>query len=220
MASNPTVQANRYKIAIMDSCGRTTLKSSKHKTIHLTISAGMGGAWNLIWDDYEGFAYSSLNIYRGTAPNNMTFLTGISSGMHSYTDLTPPLGVVYYLIEAIAPAACNPAYKTGNMINSTLSNFINSNFAGIDEPTENSLFAVYPNPASNGFNIQTNELSGNNYSLQIINLLGEVVYSKNKINQQTQYIETNNLVDGLYFIQIKTDKSISSKKIIIKKNKN
>jgi hypothetical protein len=220
MASNPAQQANRYKIAIMDSCGRTTIQSDAHKTIHLTISAGMTGTWNLNWDNYEGFLYSSLNIYRGTAPNNMIYLTGISSAMHSYSDLTPPPGIVYYLIEAIAPTSCNPTYKTGNVINSTLSNFTYATYIGVEESQQNSLFTIYPNPASNGINIQMNDSFGNNYTLQLVNLLGEVVYSKNKINQQTQYIETSIFSDGLYFIQIKTDKSISSKKIIIKKKKN
>ncbi|NVO03300.1 MAG: T9SS type A sorting domain-containing protein [Bacteroidetes bacterium] len=219
-ASIPAQQANRYKLGIKDSCGRITILSDPHKTIHLTVSTGIGGTWNLNWDNYEGFLYSSVNIYRGTTSSNLSLLTSLSSTLFSYTDLTPPPGVIYYLIEAINPVLCNPSYKTGNDIASTLSNIVTNAITNIETQNENTLFSAFPNPASDGINIQLNQLVGNNYSLQLVNFLGEIVYSKNKLSQQTQYIETNNLSDGLYFIQLKTDKSISSKKIIIKKNKN
>ena len=219
-ASIPAQQANRYKLGIKDSCGRITILSDHHKTIHLTVSPGIGGTWNLIWDSYEGFSYSSVNIYRGTSSTNLSLLTSISSTLFSYTDLTPPSGIIYYMIEVVNPVICNPTYKTVNGITSSLSNIVTNAITNIEESTENSSFTAYPNPASNGINIQMNESFGNNYTLQLVNLLGEVVYSKNKINQQTQYIETSIFSDGLYFIQIKTDKSVSSKKIIIKKNKN
>jgi hypothetical protein len=217
MTSNPTWQANRYKIAIKDSCGALTAKSYKHKTIHLTISAGMGGAWNLNWDAYEGFSYSTFNIYRGTSPGSMTFLTGIAGTLFSYTDVSPPPGTMNYMIQVSSPTPCTPSYKTIDAFNSSFSNIANTNEIGISEEANNSYFSVYPNPASDGFIIQMNTNGVNNYSLELVNILGEVVRAEQVQNQQKHYFNAGKLPDGIYFLQIKTDKFISSQKIMLRK---
>ncbi len=106
--SNPAIKAYRYKIAAVDTCGGLTLLGNYHKTIHLTINAGLNGSWNLIWDGYEGFAFNSYRIYRGTNANNMSLLTQLASTATSYTDLNPPTGTVYYQIEVIKTTGCYP----------------------------------------------------------------------------------------------------------------
>lgn len=106
--SNPAVKAYKYKIAAMDTCGGLTLLSNFHKTIHLTINAGLNGSWNLIWDGYQGFNFNTYRIYRGTNVNAMTLLTQLPSSAMSYTDLSPPSGTVYYQIEVIKSTGCYP----------------------------------------------------------------------------------------------------------------
>ena len=106
--SNPAVKAYRYKIAAVDTCGGVTLLSQYHKTIHLTINAGLNGSWNLIWDGYHGFAFNTYRIYRGTSNNNLVLLTQLPSTATSYTDLNPPAGTVYYQIEVIKTSGCYP----------------------------------------------------------------------------------------------------------------
>jgi PKD repeat protein len=106
--SNPAIQSYRYKIAAVDTCGGVTLLSDFHKTIHLTINAGLNGSWNLIWDGYQGFPFSTYRIYRGTNASNMSLLTQLPSTATSYTDLNPPGGVVYYQIEVIKSSGCYP----------------------------------------------------------------------------------------------------------------
>ncbi len=106
--SNPAVKAYKYKIAAVDTCGGLTLLGNYHKTIHLTINAGLNGSWNLIWDGYQGFAFNTYRIYRGTNSNNMNLLTQLPSSANSYTDLNPPSGTVYYQIEVIKNTGCFP----------------------------------------------------------------------------------------------------------------
>jgi len=106
--SNPAVKAYRYRIAAVDTCGGVTLLSQYHKTIHLTINAGLNGSWNLIWDGYQGFPFSTYRIYRGVSINNMSLLTQLPSSATSYTDLNPPSGMVYYQIEIIKATGCYP----------------------------------------------------------------------------------------------------------------
>lgn len=127
--SNPAVQSYRYKIAAVDTCGGVTLLSSFHKTIHLTINAGLNGSWNLIWDGYQGFPFNTYRIYRGTNPNNMSLLTQLPSTAKSYTDLNPPTGTVYYQIEVIKSSGCYPdtvTSKANTNYNTSRSNTANN----------------------------------------------------------------------------------------------
>jgi PKD repeat protein len=127
--SNPAVQSYRYKIAAVDTCGGVTLLSNYHKTIHLTINAGLNGSWNLIWDGYQGFNFSTYRIYRGTSTANMVLLTQLPSSSTSYTDLNPPSGTVYYQIEVIKSSGCYPdtvVSKANTNYNTSRSNTANN----------------------------------------------------------------------------------------------
>jgi PKD repeat protein len=127
--SNPAIQSYRYKIAAVDTCGGVTLLSDYHKTIHLTINAGLNGSWNLIWDGYQGFPFSTYRIYRGTNVNNMSLLTQLPSSSTSYTDLNPPSGTVYYQIEVIKNSGCYPdtvLSKANTNYNTSRSNTANN----------------------------------------------------------------------------------------------
>ncbi|OIP02268.1 MAG: hypothetical protein AUJ98_01820 [Bacteroidetes bacterium CG2_30_33_31] len=127
--SNPAVQSYRYKIAAVDTCGGVTLLSTFHKTIHLTINAGLNGSWNLIWDGYQGFAFNTYRIYRGTSSTNMSLLTQLPSSSTSYTDLNPPTGTIYYQIEVIKASGCYPdtvVSKANTNYNTSRSNTANN----------------------------------------------------------------------------------------------
>jgi len=106
--SNPAIRAYRYRLTASDTCGSETSMSPYHKTMHLTINAGLNGAWNLIWDGYVGFPFGSYIIYRGTTPSNITLLTQLPSTLSSYTDLNPPSGTVFYQIEVLKANGCYP----------------------------------------------------------------------------------------------------------------
>ncbi len=127
--SNPAIQSYRYKIAAVDTCGGITLLSGHHKTIHLTINAGLNGSWNLIWDGYQGFPFSTYRIYRGTSIGGMSLLTQLPSTATSYTDLNPPSGTVFYQIEVIKNNGCYPdtmLSKANTNYNTSRSNTANN----------------------------------------------------------------------------------------------
>jgi uncharacterized delta-60 repeat protein len=195
--SNPAVQAYRYKLTILDTCGTETNLGDFHKTIHLTINAGVGGAWNLIWSHYEGLTFGSYNIYRGTDPTNISLLTTIQSNLNSYTDLTPPVGPVYYQIEIVNPNNCDPAKVINYSVSK--SNIVNNGLVGI-----NSLFVadvnLYPNPTSNFVTVRfNNNLLGSNY--QIVDNTGRIVLS-GLLLDENQIIELNTLSAGIYSFRV------------------
>lgn len=196
--SNPAVQSYRYKITALDTCGVETPLSDFHKTIHLTINQGVGGAWNLIWSHYEGINFGSYNIYRGTSSSNMTLLTTIQSNLNSYTDLAPPSGIVYYQIEIVNPNNCTPTKSTN--YGSSKSNIATNDINNIVE-ISNEFISVYPNPTSADFTIEiTKGLIGEDYTITDFSgrLLRSGTFHSNK-----EKVELDMFSNGVYLIQIK-----------------
>lgn len=190
--SNPAIQAYRYKVTALDTCGAETPLSDFHKTIHLTINQGVGGAWNLIWSHYEGLTFGSYNIYRGTSPNNMSLLTSIQSNLNSYSDLSPPAGNVYYQIEIINPGNCTPLKSTNYA--SSKSNIVDNNLNTIHE-FRNSSVKVYPNPVNEFLTIESDETLYCNYF--IIDPVGRKVV-EGALHSKKEIIDISNLSRGMY----------------------
>jgi PKD repeat protein len=195
--SNPAVQAYRYKISALDTCGVETNVGDFHKTIHLTINQGIGGAWNLIWSHYEGINFGSYNIYRGTDPTNISLLTTIQSNLNSYTDLTPPTGPLYYQIEVVNPINCDPTKIINYGVSK--SNIVNNGQIGLNEEITSTL-QVYPNPTNANLTLEvSHDLVGKNYFFT--DFAGRIIH-QGKINSLKEQIDLQALSTGSYFLQI------------------
>ncbi|MEJ6695610.1 MAG: PKD domain-containing protein [Chitinophagales bacterium] len=191
--TNPAVQAYRYKITALDTCGAETPLSEFHKTIHLTINQGVNNAKNLIWSHYEGITFGSYNIYRGTTANNLTLLTTIQSNLNSFTDLSAPTASVYYQIEVVKPNSCNPTKSTN--YGSAKSNIVNDGTTAIAEFTD-ARFKLYPNPSSEEINIETTfENVGEEFVL--LDYVGRVVH-EGKIESTQMTINVSEMAQGVY----------------------
>jgi hypothetical protein len=82
---------------------------------------------------------------------------------------------------------------------------------GIGPNEANPSIKVYPNPITDELNI---EFVGNNVKTEfvIVNVKGQVVYSGNLFEKVV--IQTSNFSDGLYFLKLKSGKTIEFKKIV------
>ena len=92
---------------------------------------------------------------------------------------------------------------------------LNHTLTGITENTINT-FSVYPNPVTDrlALNFDATEVTT---SIEIKNMLGQTVYSavlKNGTGKQSRIVDVSVLDKGVYFIQLTTNNSISSKKFI------
>jgi len=211
--SNSLQQSYRYTLAINDSCGLTSQQSNYHQTIHLSINAGMSGEWNLIWNNYEGFTFGTYNIYRGTNAGNFALLAAVSSNNTSYTDLTPPAGIVYYLIEAVRPIACNPS-KTTNSITSAISNIADNQELGISDFDSNNFVQVSPNPGNGIFTLTLNQLPTKGLEITIYNSIGQLV--KNDFqNSLMKTIDISDYPKGIYYLKISSFENYFFRKIVI-----
>jgi len=220
--SLPDVQSNKYKLSIYDRHGLESPQSNYHKTMHLAINKGMGNAWNLSWEAYEGFVVSTYNIYRGTTPINLTLLGSTSGSNTQYNDLNAPSGDIYYQLEVISPNSVNPtkvlsSQKTkaeeNDLSNSLISysssrsNIATNVVSGINELGETKI-NIYPNPVKNELRI---DFEGGS-TFEILNLMGQVVSNGNLINKTI--MQTSNLSSGVYLIKLKLGNTFEYKKII------
>ncbi len=209
--SNPLQQSYRYELAIHDNCGLSSSQGSYHQSIHLAISAGMSGAWNLSWNDYLGFIFSTYNIYRGTNNSNMTLINSVASNVTSYSDLTPPSGVIYYLVEAVRPTAC---YPTAKDYLSTISNMAYANGSGIDEFNIDQIMQVFPNPGTGIFTLSFSYPAFKYAGIQILNSLGQKVYDAIQ-TKPSESLDISGFSKGIYFMEIKVDEKIYYKKLML-----
>jgi len=87
------------------------------------------------------------------------------------------------------------------------------NCVGVDN-VNSSDFKIYPNPANEHFYIEGLNVN-EKYNLQIINILGQVVYNKLITNSEKEDINIFNLKSGIYNLSLKTNNNIISFNIIV-----
>jgi len=224
--SNTAVKSYRYRITAVDTCGMETAPSSFHRTIHLSINAGLGGSWNLLWYNYEGFAFGSYRIYRGSDSVNLQLLTQIQSTLNSYTDLNPPTGNVYYQIEVVSPDPCYPdsVYnKAQTNFNTSRSNRENTSTApntGFTVANDNNMsMAIMPNPNNGKFVLELTTASGENKTcqLEIYSPVGALLHSEKVEFSRTLHksMHLESLSKGVYFIRLKTKDNLLITRFVV-----
>ena len=112
--SNPQIRSWRYKLTALDSCGNESDMSVKHKTIHLTINLGIGGAINLIWDHYEGIPVNTYNVHRYYPSSGWDTLAPLTGNLTTYTDTPSTLTDLFYQITVDHPDGCFPGKMGGD----------------------------------------------------------------------------------------------------------
>ena len=216
--SDPRKMAYRYRLMAIDSCGMETPVGPYHKTIHLQVNIGLGNTWNLHWNNYEGTLLGSYKIYRGTDSLQMQLVAIVPSTVHSYTDLNPPTGDVFYLLKVDLPTACNPG--GGSTYNLSSSNFFNTKDAtvGIEKIKMHDIsLSVFPNPNNGQFTLKVESVVAKRMNVVIFNSLGSLVYTEQLSINGTlnKNINLSNLSKGVYFIRLQTNEDVVIRKIII-----
>ena len=90
----------------------------------------------------------------------------------------------------------------------------NNWMVGLENNTEKSIdFSIYPNPAQTLINIEFENASSKNYTLSIVNVLGQTVYSKQTSDSKLQ-ISVDEFPSGIYSIQVSCEKKSMSTKFI------
>lgn len=227
--SNTTVHSDRYQISILDKSGMESVKSTTHKSMYLTVNSGNGTAPSISWEPYGGFAIANYNIYRGTTPNNLKLLGTTDLNTPNYYDASAPAGNLYYQVEVISPINIMPTKLiNGISQNGLLTGIDNfsasrSNIVAVTNMTnglkENDAinFELFPNPCKGVMTIRFEKGNSLNYSLSIINALGQKVHNEKIVSDKTILDISQFGNKGIYFVQILDEKGvvIGRKKIIV-----
>jgi hypothetical protein len=212
----PQFRSWRYKIKSVNTCGYSSYFGDIHKTMHVTISTGLAGTYNINWDEYEGFVYPTFDIWRytnadgwGTNP-----IQSIPNTQFSLTDTPPTINGLDYIIEITPPNTCTSTTNKAIDHNSSRSNKASSTAPGagnsITEQTELKV-DIYPNPSTGVFNIV---LTNNaNKTLKLYDMKGSLVKEFISSNKSIQ-IDLNQFENGMYILEIYTDNSLTRKQLL------
>lgn len=155
---------------------------------------------------YSGTNTSSLNISNVTLSNHLQPFRAIA--YYSGCSVVSNVGVLTISNTCIHTDTVRIAVTDTLIINTILT--------GLNPPNTN-VIKVFPNPAKTHVFINTGNYSlMNNYSIRIVNNLGQQVFNK-LINQQQFDIDLSALSAGLYLLQIINAQNtiIDTRKIII-----
>jgi hypothetical protein len=77
-------------------------------------------------------------------------------------------------------------------------------------------FSIYPNPNKGSFTIEFKELA-NSFSVEVFDVTGKTIYENNydQSANPSQMINLDNVNRGIYFINVKSDKGLVTKKLVI-----
>jgi hypothetical protein len=80
-------------------------------------------------------------------------------------------------------------------------------------------FSVYPNPSEGVFGVKIGFLETKNFELQVVDMLGQVLFRQQYDAQQLQtQIDLSNYSTGIYLLRLQTDTIQKTIKIISKTN--
>ncbi|MCW3085141.1 MAG: hypothetical protein JWP12_2507 [Bacteroidetes bacterium] len=212
--SNPMIQAFKYRITTMDTCGHSN-PGTYHETIHLLVSASMSTGYpQLAWNPYAGFGYGTFFIYRGTSPSTLSLYDSISSSFNTYTDVNPASGVTYYAVVVVPPTPCHPSRSL--MADASFSNTAAALFTGIVENSFSDL-VISPNPATSELSFSTENNHYSSINFEIYDITGRKLISNLYENTSSAKIDVSNLANGYYVVRFITDKGATQRNIIIAK---
>lgn len=83
-------------------------------------------------------------------------------------------------------------------------------------------FQVYPNPASNILMINSNLAKDSRVNIEILDLSGQIIksvqqYKYQLSGNQNVSVDVSSLINGIYFVQLRTDNFIKTQKFIVEK---
>lgn len=163
---------------------------------NITINVGDTITWIIASNHNVVEVDSSVWVANGATSNS-----GFSQPFGGGTQVFPVAGTYYYVC---APHAGQSMKGTINVLPNTTS---------IAEEKMANNFSFYPNPAIQQLTVEIPD-AANYKQLEIANELGQTVYSQQLISG-TEIIDISRFKSGIYFINLKSDRGILTRKLIV-----
>ncbi len=211
--ASPVDRSWRYYITAYDACGNESDPSFVHKTIHVVANTSNGTDYTISWDNYEGFVYSSVDVFRFDSTNGWQTITNIPYGTNLALDTPPILTGLDYMIEFVLTSSCTSTKAQDH--NSTRSNKTASIFSGGGttvqiQDEEMGIISIYPNPTNDILTLHVDNPELFQY-YEVTDLNGKVISTGTIMTNNTN-IDLYSIQSGVYMIRL-----ISDGKIVVNK---
>lgn len=208
---DPITGAYRYLLQMRDSSGNYSALSPFHTTVYLTNNSTGQFFWN--YYTVEGSTVTPVTYFSLMRDDNSTgHFVAISSVSGTQTTQADPNYSTYaatatWRLDAFV-FNCSPTLRSTQAAVATIShsNPVYGQVTGIAKINTANKTSIYPNPATNKINVTANDIS----SLKVFDVIGKEVIST-KVND----VDVSNLPNGVYFIQVQTNQSTTTQKIIV-----
>lgn len=198
-----------------------------NSTFRLMVWAdGSNGPGNVIYRDSVAYPVYLQGHYNMMPTYNLTSCLNLSAGTYYFglqqtSNRALNIGfdknnnhsdAFYY---DIGNGWVQSAIKGSIMINPLLGCALDPLPVGIDnQETSAGRISVFPNPAQTSIQIETNSITVENGTVNIISSIGQTVYST--VFNSHDSIDISNLPNGIYFVQLNSTE-LSSQPVVIKK---
>lgn len=112
-----------------------------------------------------------------------------------------------YTVVVTTSGCSSPASAAANVVGVSIEEFITAD-----------LFVVYPNPSSGAFTLMFEVVKSDNYTVEITNSLGQVVYTESLADFTGKYAHAFDVTQhgaGVYFVRLRNSSSESVKKVVV-----
>ena len=206
----------------MSSTGTDYFKGSADQTMAITYRYGT--------TDYLADGYGTLKLPGGTFNNvlRVKIMQHFFDSSVIFDDyiLTEYIITTYnFLSNDYKQQLLGISYTTtedvfGDWVTTKFVNYY-PDAAGVNDISKNSNFNIYPNPAVNSFSIELPVQNLQNIRIELTDIAGRVITSNSEyeISGNIATMNTSNIPDGIYFVNLYSDlQRLGSKKISVAHN--
>jgi len=145
-----------------------------------------------------GVYYACVELYNGPNEDDRVYI------LDDETVAQPGSASMFHYIDD----AANYTNGTAAAIRLAIDDYV-----GLEE-AKTALFSVSPNPSNGIFTVTANNVD--NYTLEVINVLGEVVSTKSIEGTINETINVSDLNAGVYFVKVATANAQNVQRVVIK----
>jgi PKD repeat protein len=207
---NLTAAANGIYSFKVAAASTTTISANIQDELRVFFSTNCGGTW------------FQRAIYTGTALVNNPASTSpfIPNSSTVWTQYSIPIVSIFQTSNVLVKFQYKSSYASNNIYIDDIN--ISNSSVGIDEADlQNTALMIFPNPTNDKVNINYYVNADSGVSIQLMDVLGKVVYQKNTSSQSagthTELLSKRdlNLSNGVYFVKLQINNKSHIQKLII-----
>lgn len=224
VVASPVARSWQYRITAVNECGVESIPSEAHKTIHLTTEDLGNGDFKIIWNPYQGTAYTTYNLYRYTTSTGWELASIIPASGTSFIDTPPNTIGLDYMVDFDLENACTADVTRAQDFNSARSNKDKGQFSAgdgtgdsnnglIETIFDNGTVLLYPNPvAGDKIFIKLTDIKTLNFEL--VSITGQLIDS-GIMSEGITSLDTEQLRPGLYILHLRNENERTGIRFVI-----